>query len=61
MRLVFECPSQSIFATCVKVKGIFRFKGFESLFGTKVEEQLDGMETLKSAFEKRTGIKLDSQ
>lgn len=41
MRLVFECPDQPIFVTCVKVKGIFRFKGFESLFGYKAERSSD--------------------
>ena len=61
MRLVFECPDQPIFVTCVKVKGIFRFKGFESLFGTKVEKDLDVMGTLKNAFEKRTGMKLNDK
>ncbi len=29
MRLVFQCPEQSNFVTCVKVKGLFRFKGFD--------------------------------
>ena len=61
MRLVFECPDQPIFVTCIKIKGIFGFKGFESLFGAKVEEDLDVMNTLKSAFEKRTGTKLDDE
>jgi hypothetical protein len=61
MRLVFECPDQPNFVTCVKVKGIFRFKGFESLFGTKVEKDLDVMGTLKNAFEKRTGIELNKK
>ena len=59
MRLVFECPDQPIFVTCVKVKGLFSFKGFESLFGAKVEKVLDVMDTLQNAFEKRTGKKLD--
>lgn len=36
MRLVLACPEQDAI-TCVKVKGIFRFKGFESLFGARVE------------------------
>ncbi|MGH7146940.1 MAG: hypothetical protein ACREIJ_03460 [Nitrospiraceae bacterium] len=31
-RLVFACPNGK-HVTCVKLKGIFRFKGFESLFG----------------------------
>ena len=61
MRLVFECPDQPNFVTCVKVKGIFGFKGFESLFGTKVEKDLDVMGTLKNAFEKRTGIELNNK
>jgi len=59
MKLVFQCPDEPIFVTCVKVKGLFRFKGFESLFGAKIEEDLDVMDTLKNAFEKRTGMKLD--
>lgn len=37
MKLVFQCPDEPIFITCVKVKGIFRFKGFEGLFGAKIE------------------------
>ncbi len=32
MRLVFVCPEDE-HVTCVKVKGILRFKGFEALFG----------------------------
>lgn len=61
MKLVFECPDQPVFVTCVKLKGFFRFKGFESLFGAKVEENLNVMDTLKNAFEKRTGFKLDDE
>jgi hypothetical protein len=38
MRLVLACP-QGESVTCVKVKGIFRFKGFESLFGAKAQEE----------------------
>lgn len=34
MRLVFACP-QGDAVTCVKVKGIFGFKGFASLFGSQ--------------------------
>jgi len=59
MRLVFECPDQPTLVTCLKLKGIFRFKGFESIFGTKFDEDLDVINTLKEAFEKRTGMKLD--
>jgi len=32
-RLVFECPNNSNYVTCVKLKGWLRFKGFESLYG----------------------------
>jgi len=39
MRIVFACPDQPVFVTCLKIKGLFRFKGFESLFGAKVTEQ----------------------
>jgi hypothetical protein len=35
MRLVLECPDNPYFLTCIKAKGIFRFKGFESEFGYK--------------------------
>jgi hypothetical protein len=59
MRLVFQCPDRSTFVTCVKVKGIFSFKGFDSLFGSNVEENLDVPATLRASFEKRTGVKLD--
>lgn len=37
MRLVLACPVNDGYLTCVKVKGWFGFKGFESLFGTKIE------------------------
>ena len=60
MRLVFQCPDQSEFATCVKVKGLFRYK-FDSLFRTKIEEDLEVMDTLKNAFETRTGMKTDDE
>ena len=40
MRLVLACPHSDAL-TCVKVKGILRFKGFESLFGAKAEEESD--------------------
>ena len=60
MRLVFQCPEQSNFVTCVKVKGLFRFK-FDSLFGTKIEEDLDVITILKNGFEKKTGMKLDDE
>lgn len=49
MRLVFECPDNHVFVTCLKIKGLFRFKGFESLFGAKVEEELNGTDILKVA------------
>jgi hypothetical protein len=61
MRLFFECPDNHNFATCVKLKGFFRFKGFESLFGTKFENDFDEMDVLKKAFEKKTGLKLDDK
>ncbi len=34
MRLVLACP-QGDAVTCVKIKGLFRFKGFASLFGAQ--------------------------
>lgn len=37
-RLVFECP-KSEHLTCVKLKGILRFKGFQSLFGTRLDDR----------------------
>lgn len=40
MRLVLACP-QGESVTCVKVKGIFRFKGFESLFGANAQDEPD--------------------
>ncbi len=58
-RLVFECPEEPNFATCVKLKGILRFKGFVSLFGTRVEEDMDVMDTLKASLEKRLGVNLE--
>jgi hypothetical protein len=59
MRLVFQCPDHPYFATCVKLKGFFHFKGFKSLFGTKFEKDLDKIDVLKKSFEKKTGFKLD--
>jgi hypothetical protein len=50
MRLVFECPYQPNIVTCVKVKGFFRFQGFESLFGANLEEDLDVLDTLTKAY-----------
>jgi len=41
MRLVVLCPQDENYITCIKVKGIFKFKGFESLFGCKGEEPND--------------------
>jgi hypothetical protein len=38
MRLVLPCPVTERHLTCVKVKGFFRFKGFESLFGAEIED-----------------------
>jgi len=61
MKLVFQCPDEPIFVTCVKVKGLFRFKGFESLFGAKIEEDLDVMDTLKNAFEKSLVLPMQYQ
>ncbi|DAB40861.1 MAG TPA: hypothetical protein CFH81_00730 [Sulfurovum sp. UBA12169] len=55
MRLVLACPVNDGYITCVKVKGWFRFKGFESLFGTKVEEELDPLNTLSKAINKKLG------
>ncbi len=52
MRLVLACPANDGHITCIKVKGWFRFKGFESLFGTKIEEELDPIETLSKAIDK---------
>jgi len=40
MRLVVSCP-QGEAVTCVKVRGIFRFKGFKSLFGAHCEAEPD--------------------
>lgn len=37
-RIVVTCPSSDCI-TCVKIKGLFWFKGFESLFGTCSEEE----------------------
>lgn len=34
MRLVLRCPSELAFLTCVKIKGIFWFFSFKSLFGS---------------------------
>jgi hypothetical protein len=36
MRLVFACPHKP-FVTCVKVKGVLRFEGFDSLFGAATD------------------------
>ena len=56
-RLVFECPDDHSHIACVKRKGWFRFKGFETLFGTKMEENLDQVDVFKQAVAKRTGMK----
>ena len=55
MRLVLVCPVNDGYITCVKIKGWFRFKGFESLIGTKVEEELDPIDTLSKAIDKKLG------
>jgi hypothetical protein len=48
MRLVFACPNGE-YLTCVKVKGVFRFGGFESLFGTRDESDSEPEEDLDSS------------
>jgi len=53
MRLVLACPVTDGYITCVKIKGWFKFKGFESLFGTKIEEELDSLDTLSKAINKK--------
>lgn len=40
MKLVVECPDQPNFLSCIKIKGLFRYK-FESLLGTKIEDGTD--------------------
>jgi hypothetical protein len=40
MRLVFACPNGHAI-TCVRVSGIVRFKGFESLFGTRTVRDVE--------------------
>ena len=59
MRLIFKCPENSSFATCVKVKGLFRFKGFESLYGTKIENETEATEGMMDAIEKKIGFNKD--
>lgn len=43
MRLVFGCPNGR-YVTCVRVKGLLRFNGFESLFGGVEEEEEENTE-----------------
>jgi len=56
MRLVLACPINDGYVTCVKVKGWFRFKGFESLIGTKIEEELDPIDILSKAIDKKSKV-----
>ncbi len=46
-RLIFVCPDDISYVTCVKVKGWFRFKGFESLYGTYRETEEEKQERLE--------------
>lgn len=39
MGFVFECPDDPHYLTCVKLIGLLRFKGFDTLFGTKIGEE----------------------
>ncbi len=59
MKLVFECPDDQSFITCIKVKGWFRFKGFKALFGAKQDDEMNVEETLKDGFEKKYGTGLE--
>jgi len=40
MCFVFQCPDDPHYLTYVHIKGLLWFKGFDSLFGTKIEEAL---------------------
>lgn len=40
-RLVLTCPENDGYATCVKLKGWLWFRGFKSLFGTKIDEEAE--------------------
>jgi len=55
IRLVLACPINDGYITCVKVKGWFIFKGFKSLIGIKIEEDLDPVDTLSKAIDKKLG------
>jgi hypothetical protein len=38
MYFVFQCPDDPHYLTYIHIKGLLWFKGFDSLFGTKIEE-----------------------
>lgn len=56
MRMVFACPVSDA-VTCVKVKGILRIKGFESLFGC-VEGPTE-LRSGKATMDKKTVERID--
>jgi hypothetical protein len=43
MRLVLVCPNDSRYLTIIEIKGFLRFKGFETLFGTILNDTEDEM------------------
>ena len=46
-RLVLTCPENDGYATCIKLRGLLWFKGFESLFGTEIKEEVDMIDVLE--------------
>ncbi len=54
MRLILVCPENAEYIACVKLKGWFRFKGFEFLFGTRLKKDFFATNTPLEVIDTKT-------